>query len=84
MAQHVTVLDTISGQVGSVPVSYLKHPAFKDHLVEVPEGTKSYDSEFYQPTDAAGHKEKPVQKAKAKAPAIIEGELDPTLDIHFE
>lgn len=80
MTKQVTALNTISGQVGLVPASYLDSPAFKDQLVEVPEGTKSYDPKFYKPTDAKGHAEKPVNKAKAEAKKPDET----TLNIDFE
>lgn len=61
---HVHALNTVSGQVGLVPASYLEHPVFGKTLVEVPEGTKSYDPEFYKPTDKEGHDEKPTNKRK--------------------
>lgn len=73
--KQVTALDTISGRVAVVPAFYLGEAYFGDHLVEVPEGTKDYDPEFYKSTDAEGHRNKPVNKAKADRAAKAD-ELD--------
>lgn len=67
MTKQVTALDTISGQVALVPAIYLEDAYFGDHLVEVPEATKSYDPTKYKPTDAEGWRAKQTTQRKAKA-----------------
>lgn len=62
--KSVHALNTISGKVGVVPESYLTSPAFADILVEVPDGTKDYDPEFWKPTTAKEHREKPTTRNK--------------------
>lgn len=64
MAKTVHALNTVSGIVGVVPAVYLKLPGLGDSLVEVPEGTKSYDPKFFKPTTAAGHQAKPTTQRK--------------------
>ena len=61
----VNTLNTISGRVGPVPVAYLDDPDFSKFLVEVPEGTKDYDPEFWKPTDADSHRAKETTKRKS-------------------
>lgn len=82
--KQVNTLNTVSGQVGLVPISYLTSPAFKDQLVEVPEGTKSYDPKFYKSTDAKGYAEKPVNKSRAEARLEAKDEEKATLAHDFE
>lgn len=64
MSKQVHALNTISGQVGLVPASYLDHPVLGESLVEVPEGTKSYDPKFYKGTTKDEHKQKETTKRK--------------------
>ena len=84
MSNTTTALNTVSGQVGVVPKSYLDHPVLGKTLVEVPEGTKSYDPEFYTPTDAEGHAAKPVRRNKKTDkpaedhPPVLDGLEEPT------
>lgn len=73
MLKTVTVMNTASGRVGAEPASYLTHPVFGKYLVEVPEGTKSYDPEFYTPTDAEGWRAKPANRAKKSAKMGVPG-----------
>ena len=47
--KFVKALNTVSGKIGSVPVSYLDHPHFKNQLVLVEEGAKSYATALYKP-----------------------------------
>ena len=71
----VNTLNTISGRVGPVPVAYLDDKDFSKFLVEVPEGTKDYDPEFWKATDADGHRAKSTTKRKAaRAAAWVEEE----------
>lgn len=60
----VNTLNTISGRVGHVPVNYLDDPDFSQFLVEVPEGTKDYDPEFWKPTTAKEHRAKSTTQKK--------------------
>lgn len=69
MANTITALNTVSGVVGVVPASYLKLPVLRDTLVEVPEGTKSYDPKFFKPTTAAEHQAKPTSQRKEEKSA---------------
>lgn len=50
--KFVTALNTVSGAVGEVPVGYLSHPVFKDQLVVVDSGAKSYLPEMYKSKSA--------------------------------
>lgn len=68
----VFALNTASGQVGSVPEAYLTHPVLGRVLVEVPEGTKSFDPEKYQPTDVEGYLAKQESKKAAKSAKVDE------------
>lgn len=86
MANIKTVLtrDTISGVVGRVPAEYLDHPVLGSHLVEVPEGTKSFEPELYKSKDADGN-EVTDDSSKATTLEKIEEKIDgkpakPTLD----
>lgn len=58
MTKQVFTLDTNSGKTGWVPAVYLEIPQFKEHLVEVEEGTKDRNPALHKPTDAEGHVEK--------------------------
>jgi hypothetical protein len=82
----VFALNTVSGQVGVVPASYLDHPVLGKTLVEVPEGTKSYEPTKYKSQTADEWREdhphgveveeKPARasrkKAAPKEPALFE------------
>lgn len=57
----VLALNTVSGQVSDVPPKLLVHPHFSKYLVEVSEGTKSYNPEMYHPGTV---EEKVAQKSK--------------------
>lgn len=83
MAKMITALDTISGQIGPVPESYLKLPGFSDHLVRVDEGTKSYEPELHKPTDAAEYKERKSSQKKMTNSKPEETEA-PTLDLEIQ
>jgi hypothetical protein len=72
MAKTVFALNTVSGIVGAVPAAYLKLPILGDSLVEVPEGTKSYDPKFFKPTTAAEHQAKPTTQRKDDKNAVVE------------
>lgn len=52
MTKLIHALNTASGQVGVVPANYLNIPGVKDYLVEVPEGTKSYEASKFKPQTA--------------------------------
>jgi hypothetical protein len=57
----VLALNTVSGQVSDVPPKMLVHPHFSKYLVEVEEGTKSYNPEMYH---SGTVEEKVAQKSK--------------------
>lgn len=57
----VTALNTVSGKVGVVPETYLTHPVLGKTLVEVEEGTKSYEPSLYRTTDKDGDAAKPTR-----------------------
>lgn len=87
MTKQVTALNTISGQVEPVPATYIDHPILGKNLVAVPDGTKSYDPEFYQPTDRGGFAKKPSRgnrkAAESADEAVVVDATDPfeaTLD----
>ncbi|HMA77829.1 MAG TPA: hypothetical protein VKP88_01660 [Candidatus Paceibacterota bacterium] len=44
----VLALHTVSGQVADVPPKMLEHPHFKQYLVPVEEGRKSFHPDMYQ------------------------------------
>lgn len=83
MTKFITALDTISGQIGPVPENYLTLPKLGDHLVQVDEGTKSYEPELYKPTDAKEYKSR---KAIASGPSSVETDETPkdTLDSEIQ
>ena len=60
----VHALNTVSGKVGLVTPFALEDVAFGKVCVQVPEGTKDYDSRFWKSTDAKGHKDKVTTQAK--------------------
>lgn len=66
---HVKVLNTISGQVASVPAKYLTHPVFRKHLVEVDEKQKPYKAGFYVPKTADEYLASRPKKEKPKVTA---------------
>ena len=57
----VLALNTVSGQASDVPPKMLVHPHFSKYLVEVEEGTKSYNPEMYH---SGTVEEKVAQKSK--------------------
>jgi hypothetical protein len=57
----VLALNTVSGQVSDVPPKLLVHPHFSKYLVEVEEGTKSYNPEMYH---SGSVEEKVAEKSK--------------------
>lgn len=57
----VLALNTVSGQVSDVPPKMLVHPHFSKYLVEVEEGTKSYNPEMYH---SGTVEEKVAEKSK--------------------
>ena len=57
----VLALNTVSGQVSDVPPKLLVHPHFSKYLVEVEEGTKSYNPEMYH---SGTVEEKVAEKSK--------------------
>jgi hypothetical protein len=57
----VLALNTVSGQVSDVPPKLLVHPHFSKYLVEVEQGTKSYNPEMYH---SGSVEEKVAEKSK--------------------
>lgn len=87
MSKIKTVLtrDTISGVVGSVPAHYLDHPILGKNLIEVPEGTKSFEPSMYKSKDKDGN-EVVDDSSKPTTLEKIEEKIDgkpskPTLDL---
>lgn len=80
----VHALNTVSGKVSVIPATFLDHPVFGKTLVEVPEGTKSYDPEFYKPTDAEGHALKATTKRKNKTEEEVTPDPQPALDLDIQ
>lgn len=66
---HVKALNTISGQVASVPAKYLTHPVFGKHLVEVDEQQKPYKAGFYAPKTADEYIASRPKKEKPELPS---------------
>ena len=85
MTKFITALDTISGQTGPVPENYLTLPGMGEHLVQVDEGTKSYEPELHKPTDAKEYKSRKA-KAVASDPSPVETDETPkdTLDSEIQ
>jgi hypothetical protein len=48
MTNKVTAVNVVNGQVAVVNASDLVHPFFGEFLVEVPEGTKSFEPSLYK------------------------------------
>lgn len=67
MTKQITALNTISGQVGLVNASALRHPTFSEYLVEVPEGTKSFAPEKYSPKTADEYRKSIEDRKTQKA-----------------
>lgn len=63
----VHALNTLNGKVAPVPAHYIDHPVLGENLVEVPEGTKDYDEEFWHATDAKSHRAKSTTRRKTAA-----------------
>jgi len=68
----VLTRNTVSGQIGLVPESYLKHPWFKDQLVEVSDNAKNAAPELHKPRTAAEQKAADQTKADAKDSDAVE------------
>lgn len=68
MTNKVTALNTLSGKVAVVNARDLTHPIFGDYLVEVPEGTKSFEASTYVPRTKDEYLEsrKSLEKETAK------------------
>ena len=80
----VLALNTVSGQVSDVPPKLLVHPHFSKYLVEVKEGTKSYNPEMYK---SGTVEEKVAQKSKISQlldRLREEDEQEPQSDIDIE
>lgn len=75
-----TVLNTKTGEVGVISRRLLRIPSIGGNLVEVPEGTKSYDPEFYKPQTVevfvATHPKKVAPAVKQKTVDENEEETD--------
>jgi hypothetical protein len=54
MSKQVFTRNTVSGQVGYVPASYLDHPVLGKTLEQVDEGTKPFHPDFHAETDKDG------------------------------
>jgi len=65
MSKTVTALNTVSGQVGQVPESYLTHPVLGKTLVQVEPGTKSYIPGMYDQYTTDERKERRTRRPKA-------------------
>jgi hypothetical protein len=76
MSKQVRARNTVSGQIGIVPESYLTHPVLGKTLVQVDDDAKSYLPEMYQPTDAEGDAEKPSRARRVKAAEESTAPLD--------
>lgn len=62
----VKALNTISGQVASVPAKYLGHPVLGKNLVAVEDKAKSYAPELYKSKSADEFIAAPKRGRKAK------------------
>lgn len=74
MAKTITALNTISGVVSQVNASALRHPTFSQYLVEVPEGSKSFAADLWQPKTAEEYiaSQKTKDKAVEKPAEVAE------------
>lgn len=84
----VLALNTVSGKIADVAPKFLKHPAFKDILVPVEEGTKPYNPTLYRPGTVEEKAEERVSKsffgfAKKEDDAETE-ETESNIDIEEE
>ena len=52
MPEKITVRNTLNGEVSVEDVWFLENPTFAQFYVEVEEGAKPYDPNFYQPKTA--------------------------------
>jgi len=68
MTNIVQARNTVSGQVGPVPESYLTHPHFSKQLELVKEGAKSTVPALHTPRNTDGDKLNDKAE-KAKAPS---------------
>lgn len=60
----VKALNTISGQVATLPVRIVSHPVLGKHLVEVADDAKPYAPELYKSKSAEEFLEKPRRNRK--------------------
>ena len=63
--KNVLARNTISGVVAPVPESYLTHPVFRQMLVVVDDGAKSYVPELYKAKTAEEFTETKASRKKA-------------------
>lgn len=78
MSKTVLTRDTISGQVGLVPESYLTHPVLGLNLVLVKADAKDFEPTLHKPTSAAEHADKHPKKAAKPDDKLFElDEKDP-------
>lgn len=66
MTETVTALNTLSGRVAVVNKSALSHPVFSEYLVEVEEGTKSFEPDLYKAKTADEYRESLKSRSTAK------------------
>ena len=52
MPEKITVRNTLNGEVSVENARFLENPTFAQFYVEVEEGAKPYDPNFYQPKTA--------------------------------
>ena len=52
MPEKITVRNTLNGEVSVEDEGFLENPTFAQFYVEVEEGAKPYDPNFYQPKTA--------------------------------
>ena len=57
MPEKITVRNTLNGEVSVEDEGFLENPTFAQFYVEVEEGAKPYDPNFYQPKTAEEFRE---------------------------
>jgi len=84
----VLALNTVSGKIADVSPKMLEHPAFKDVLVPVEEGTKPYNPEMYKPGTVGEKIETRASKSffglKKKEADVESEETESNIDIEEE
>jgi hypothetical protein len=84
----VLALNTVSGKIADVSPKMLEHPAFKDVLVPVEEGTKPYNPEMYKPGTVEEKAEERPSKSffnfKKKDADVESEETESNIDIEEE